>query len=96
MSNGQEAVLEIRPDSTVLNVLSLGAFGYSPQEMMGQRLSAIAHGSERAQFVHALQVLLRMGELSKMMGATAGMKAQSVRCLHHIIVRSVAQPRRAS
>lgn len=91
--NAREAVVEIRPDSTIMSVLSPGAYGFQPEELLGQRLVSIVHGAEHAQLIHALQVLLRMGEIQALMGPAAAARAplHAVRFLHHMIVRSTTQ-----
>ena len=41
-------------DSIILNVLSSGAFGYSPRELVGQPLLMITPPAQRMQLQHTL------------------------------------------
>ena len=90
-----DAVFEILADSTVVNVLSAGAFGYNPRVLIGQPFLAISQPDERQGLAHAIQVLLRMDEITRMSspnGAATGPR-QAIRVVHHVVM-GLGQARR--
>ena len=97
---GQESIVEIRPtDAMVVNVVTPTAFGYTLPELRGQSLFAITQREDHQPLVHALQVLLRMDEIAKMMTPMGGdatsssPKLQAIRMIHRVVV-GLGQPNR--
>lgn len=81
--NTLESVFVVRADSVVLQLISPGAFGYTPQQLVGQPLAAITVPAEHANLLQALQVLVKVHEITKMTGQAS---SQSLHMVHHILL----------
>ena len=91
---GEETILTLHPENAiVLNVVTPKAFGYEPVDLIGSPFFTIANNGDQHQFLHALQVLIRMDMISKMSANKLyGEKAylpprlQAIRLIHRVIV----------
>ena len=89
-----DAVVELRgSDAVMLNVHSAGAFGYTPFELVGHPIFAIAKPDEREQLMHALQTLQRMDEISRSRLGNAQAAPRSAIRVIHTIVMGIGQSR---
>ena len=80
-----DAVVELRgSDAVMLNVLSAGAFGYTPFELVGHPIFAIAHPHERENLMFALQTLQRMEEIAHVSNPVATPRS-AIRVVHRVV-----------
>ena len=94
MDATSDAVVELRPDGVVVQMLSSTAFGYTPAQILGRSFLSICHTDEHPAILQTMQALLMMNLRQVGRGvvdaAGTGPNAvaipKTVRMLHRVIV----------
>ena len=91
MDATSDAMVELRPDGVVVQVLSSTAFGYTPSQLLGRSILTICYTEEHPALLQTMQALLMLNVQAQ--AAAAGASAapgltmpRTVRMLHRVIV----------
>ena len=91
MDATSDAMVELRPDGVVVQVLSSSAFGYTPAQLLGRSILTICYTDEHPALLQTMQALLMLNVRAQA-GADAAsarpglMMPRTVRMLHRVIV----------
>ena len=94
MDATSDAVVELRPDGVVVQMLSSTAFGYTPAQILGRSFLSICHTDEHPAILQTMQALLMMNlrQVGRGVVDSAGPAPstiaipKTVRMLHRVIV----------
>lgn len=79
-----DAMVEVRGDGVVVQMLSSRVFGYGPAELLGRSILTVFHPTEHAPMLQTLRGILALA--ANVRGAASTAVPQSVRALHKVIV----------
>ena len=83
MDATSDAMVEVRPDGVVVQVLSSTAFGYTPAQLLGRSILTICFTEEHPALLQTMQALLAMNANYR---HASGLTPRTIRMLHRVVV----------